>query len=53
MDMREHLQKAGIIPVIKLEETEKAARLAQALREGGINCAEVTFRAQGAENPYV
>ena len=48
--MREHLQKAGIIPVIKLEETEKAARLAQALREGGINCAEVTFRAQGAEN---
>lgn len=47
--MKEQLRKAGIVPVIRLEETEKAAELATALREGGINCAEVTFRAKGAE----
>lgn len=47
--MKEQLRKAGIVPVIKLEETEKAVDLAKALRKGGINCAEVTFRAKGAE----
>ncbi|MGF6375746.1 2-dehydro-3-deoxyphosphogluconate aldolase/(4S)-4-hydroxy-2-oxoglutarate aldolase [Clostridiales Family XIII bacterium PM5-7] len=47
--MKEQLQKAGIVPVIKLSETEKAIDLAKALRAGGINWAEVTFRAKGAE----
>lgn len=47
--MKEQLRKSGIVPVIKLEETEKSVDLAKALRKGGINCAEVTFRAKGAE----
>ncbi len=47
--MKEQLRKSGIVPVIKLEETEKAAALAKALKKGGISCGEVTFRAKGAE----
>lgn len=47
--MKEELRKAGIVPVIKLKELDKAVRLAEALRAGGIHCAEITFRAEGAE----
>lgn len=43
------LECTGIIPVIKLEDTSKAVDLAKALRKGGINAAEVTFRAEGAD----
>ncbi|MDR2782808.1 MAG: bifunctional 4-hydroxy-2-oxoglutarate aldolase/2-dehydro-3-deoxy-phosphogluconate aldolase [Treponema sp.] len=44
------LEQIGIIPVIKIDDAAKAARLAKALSAGGIPCAEVTFRtAQGAE----
>lgn len=39
----------GIVPVIKLDKVENAEKLAKALRDGGINCAEVTFRAKGAD----
>lgn len=52
MDMKkfqEQLECTGIIPVIKLEDTSKAVELATALRNGGINAAEVTFRAEGAD----
>ena len=52
MDMKafqDQLEFTGIIPVIKLEDTSKAAELAKALRDGGINAAEVTFRAAGAD----
>ena len=35
--------------VIKLDKVENAEKLAAALRDGGINCAEVTFRAKGAD----
>ena len=52
MDMKafqDQLEFTGIIPVIKLEDTSKAVELAKALREGGINAAEVTFRAAGAD----
>ena len=45
--MKEELKKAKIVPVVKLEEYEKAELLAEALRKGGINCAEITFRASG------
>lgn len=45
----EKIEEIGIVPVIKLEETAKAVALAQALINGGINCAEVTFRAEGAD----
>ncbi len=45
----DELYNIGIVPVIKLENVENAEKLASALREGGINCAEVTFRAKGAD----
>jgi 2-dehydro-3-deoxyphosphogluconate aldolase/(4S)-4-hydroxy-2-oxoglutarate aldolase len=46
----ERLGKIGIIPVIKIDDPDKAVPLAKALVEGGIPCAEVTFRtAQGEE----
>ena len=46
----EDLNKIGIVPVIKIDDAEKAVPLAKALVAGGIPCAEVTFRtAQAAD----
>ena len=45
----DELENVGIVPVIKLDKVENAEYLAKALRDGGINCAEVTFRAAGAD----
>lgn len=45
----DELENAGIVPVIKLENVNDSENLAKALRDGGINCAEVTFRAKGAD----
>ena len=45
----EQMECMGIVPVIKLENTDDAVNLAKALYEGGIRCAEVTFRAAGAD----
>ena len=45
----EEFSNIGIVPVIKLDKVENAEKLAAALRAGGINCAEVTFRAKGAD----
>ncbi|MGI5899172.1 MAG: bifunctional 4-hydroxy-2-oxoglutarate aldolase/2-dehydro-3-deoxy-phosphogluconate aldolase [Christensenellales bacterium] len=45
----ERIQEIGIVPVIKIEDVSKAVPLAKALSEGGIPCAEVTFRAAGAD----
>ena len=45
----EQFGNIGIVPVIKLEKVENAEKLAGALRAAGINCAEVTFRAKGAD----
>lgn len=39
----------GIIPVVVLNESKNAAPLGQALIEGGLACAEVTFRTDAAE----
>lgn len=39
----------GIIPVVVLNEVKDAAPLGQALIEGGLECAEVTFRTDAAE----
>lgn len=49
-EILKRIQQLGIVPVIKIEDTEKAVPLAQALIEGGLPCAEITFRtAAGAE----
>lgn len=39
----------GIIPVVVLEDAKDAEPLGKALVEGGIPCAEVTFRTEAAE----
>jgi len=43
------ISKIGIVPVIKIEDVEKAVPLAKALCDGGIPVAEVTFRTAQAE----
>ena len=43
------LGEIGVIPVIKLEKPELARDLAGALLEGGLSCAEIAFRAAGAD----
>ena len=45
----EEFSKIGIIPVIALDHVEDAAPLAKALCDGGLPCAEVTFRTAAAE----
>ena len=43
-DVVKQLSKIGIVPVIKIENPKDAAPLAKALMDGGLPCAEVTFR---------
>jgi 2-dehydro-3-deoxyphosphogluconate aldolase/(4S)-4-hydroxy-2-oxoglutarate aldolase len=43
------VQKLGVVPVVVLEDAKDAAPLAKALMEGGLPCAEVTFRTAAAE----
>ena len=42
------LRAAGVVPVIKLDDEMKAVPLGNALLEGGINAAEITFRTPAA-----
>ena len=43
------IEKIGIVPVVVLEDANDALPLAQALIDGGIPCAEVTYRTEAAE----
>lgn len=43
------IEKTGIIPVVVLDRAEDAEPLARALINGGLPCAEVTFRTAAAE----
>jgi len=49
MEMNEIIQKIGIVPVVVLNDEKDALPLAQALIDGGLPCAEVTFRTAAAE----
>ena len=49
MNIAEQLKKSGIVPVIVLENVDNSENLAKALLDGGVNVAEVTFRAEGAD----
>ncbi|MBQ8198239.1 MAG: bifunctional 4-hydroxy-2-oxoglutarate aldolase/2-dehydro-3-deoxy-phosphogluconate aldolase [Lachnospiraceae bacterium] len=49
MSIAETIQNMGVVPVVVLEDTKDAAPLAKALTEGGLPCAEVTFRTEAAE----
>ena len=48
-EIAEKFQKFGVVPVVVLEDTKDAVPLAKALVEGGLPCAEVTFRTEAAE----
>ncbi|NLJ96053.1 MAG: bifunctional 4-hydroxy-2-oxoglutarate aldolase/2-dehydro-3-deoxy-phosphogluconate aldolase [Clostridiales bacterium] len=43
------IQMMGIVPVVKLDDAQDAVFLAKALCDGGLPCAEVTFRTAAAE----
>lgn len=43
------LANAGIIPVAAIKNVDYAVPLAAALRRGGLNCIEVTYRTEAAE----
>ena len=45
----EELSKFGVVPVVVLNDAKDAKPLAKALCEGGLPCAEVTFRTAAAE----
>ena len=42
-------EELGVVPVVVLENTKDALPLAKALMEGGLPCAEVTFRTEAAQ----
>lgn len=45
----EEIQELGIVPVVVLDDAGDAEPLAKALCDGGLPCAEVTFRTEAAE----
>lgn len=45
----EQIKSIGIIPVVVLDDAKDALPLAKALMDGGLACAEVTFRTDAAE----
>ena len=47
--MNEQLASYGVVPVVVLNDAKDAEPLAKALVEGGLACAEVTFRTDAAE----
>jgi 2-dehydro-3-deoxyphosphogluconate aldolase/(4S)-4-hydroxy-2-oxoglutarate aldolase len=48
-ELMKKVSTCGIVPVIKIDEVEKAVPLAKALCAGGLPVAEVTFRTDAAE----
>ena len=49
MTAAEKIKEMGIVPVVVLEDAMDAKPLAKALCEGGLPCAEVTFRTAAAK----
>jgi len=48
MTPSERLYRFGVVPVIRIPEAHHALPLAEALLEGGLACAEITFRSAAA-----
>lgn len=48
-DVLKKIQAIGIVPVVAIDDEKDAVPLAKALCEGGLPCAEVTFRTAAAE----
>ena len=49
MNMTERIKELGVVPVVVLNDAKDAKPLAKALCEGGLPCAEVTFRTKAAK----
>ena len=50
IDMQLQITELGLIPVVVLDDAKDARPLAEALCEGGLPCAEVTFRTDAAQD---
>ncbi|MGN1150778.1 MAG: bifunctional 4-hydroxy-2-oxoglutarate aldolase/2-dehydro-3-deoxy-phosphogluconate aldolase [Lachnospiraceae bacterium] len=50
MDMMKKIEEMGIVPVVVIEDAKQAFPLAEALCDGGLPCAEVTFRTAAAKD---
>ena len=48
-EVLKQIEEIGIVPVVVLNDAKDAEPLAQALCDGGLPCAEVTFRTDAAE----
>jgi 2-dehydro-3-deoxyphosphogluconate aldolase/(4S)-4-hydroxy-2-oxoglutarate aldolase len=48
-EVLKELERIGVVPVIKIDDAQKAIPLARALAAGGIPCAELTFRTAEAQ----
>ena len=48
-EILEKIKKIAIVPVVLLEDAKDARPLAEALCDGGLPCAEVTFRTEAAQ----
>ncbi len=48
-DLFNQIEKIGVVPVLKIDDISKAVPTADALSKGGLNCAEITFRTEAAE----
>lgn len=48
-EILEKIKEIGIVPVVALDDADDALPLAEALSEGGLPCAEITFRTAAAE----
>lgn len=49
VEVLEKIQQTGIVPVVVLDDVRAAEPLGRALCEGGLPCAEITFRTEAAE----
>jgi 2-dehydro-3-deoxyphosphogluconate aldolase/(4S)-4-hydroxy-2-oxoglutarate aldolase len=49
MEALKKLEQYGVVPVVKIDDAERAPDLAKALMDGGLPCAEITFRTEAAE----
>jgi 2-dehydro-3-deoxyphosphogluconate aldolase/(4S)-4-hydroxy-2-oxoglutarate aldolase len=47
-ELLNQIEEIGLVPVVKIDRVENAVPLAKALYEGGLPCAEITFRTDAA-----
>ncbi|MBE6962111.1 MAG: bifunctional 4-hydroxy-2-oxoglutarate aldolase/2-dehydro-3-deoxy-phosphogluconate aldolase [Ruminococcaceae bacterium] len=50
MNVAEEFYKTGVVPVVVIEDAEKAVPTAKALLAGGVNVMEITFRTAAAQD---